>query len=91
MNITLTPEQVALIAKPIEDRLEQALRDTEAKTAKAVASLQRRANAKVDAANQRTNEWKQSYQAARKNLLAAHAEITELKRRLRQREEACTD
>lgn len=83
MNITLTSEQVALIAKPIEDRLEQTLRDADAKAARAAATLQRRTEAKVDAANQRANEWKQRYQATRKNLLSAYAEITELKRRSR--------
>ena len=83
MNITLTPEQILALVKPIEDRYDIALKGAKAKLAKESESMQRKANTKLNAANQRASEWKQSYQAARKNLLAAQAEITDLKRRLR--------
>lgn len=84
MNITLTQDQIELIARPIEERCERQIRELEAKAARSVAANKRRADARVEAARQRTSEWKQSYSDARSRLLAAQAEIVELKRRIRE-------
>ena len=71
-TITLTPKQIASIAKPVDGRAEKAL-----------ASYKRRADARVARADARTVEWKQHYRQARKSLIEARSEINELKRRLR--------
>jgi len=72
-TITLTPEQEQAIVAQNEEQ-----------NAKKYAALQRRTDSRVDRANQRANEWKVRYGDTRKRLLAALAENTELKRRIRE-------
>lgn len=72
-TITLTPEQEQAIVAQHEEQ-----------HAKKYAALQRRTDNRVDRANQRANEWRVRYGDARKRLLAALAENTELKRRIRE-------
>lgn len=82
-TITLTLEQQDAIAQPyVAAHIRRAAQE-KAEAAKAYAALQHRTDARVERADQRTAEWKQRYSEARKNLLAAHAEIATLKRRLR--------
>jgi hypothetical protein len=72
-TITLTTEQEQAIVAHREDQLN-----------KKYTALQRRTDSRVDRANQRANEWRVRYSEARKRLLAALAENTELKRRIRE-------
>jgi hypothetical protein len=71
-TIELTPEQVALVCKPI-----QAAAD------KRNVYDARKAERKLLKARAETQKWKSSYFDVRKNLLVAMADVKELKRRLR--------
>ena len=71
-TITLTPEQVALICKPIQMKADKRL-----------AYEARKAERKLLNAKAETTKWRSSYADVKRNLLAALTETTELKRRLR--------
>jgi uncharacterized protein with WD repeat len=72
LMIELTPEQVALICKPIQTAAD-----------KRMAYEARKAERKLTNAKAETAKWRSSYGDVKRNLLAALTETTELKRRLR--------
>ena len=82
-TITLTPEQEQAIVGAYTAETRKLLKQAEAATAKSQAALKRRTDARVDRANQRATVWKVRYSNTRKLFLAAQAEITLLKRKLR--------
>jgi predicted nucleic acid-binding Zn-ribbon protein len=70
MNITLTPEQVAQVAAvALKDAMTQAKRKDR---------LHQR---KLDAANERTVDWKTRAMNSRKDLLEARQEVRDLRQR----------
>lgn len=83
-TITLTPEQEQAIVGTYAAETRKLLTQAEAQLDKKYVALQRRTDSRVDRANQRANEWKVRYGDTRKRLLAALAENTELKRRIRE-------
>jgi predicted nucleic acid-binding Zn-ribbon protein len=71
MNITLTPEQVAQVAAvALKDAMTQAKRKDR---------LHQR---KLDAANERTVDWKTRALNCRKDLLEARQEVRDLRQRI---------
>lgn len=83
MNITLTPEQENAVVAKHAAEFERQLAVNIANHAKLAAALKRRADDRVDRAQQTAKDWKLRYQETRSKLLAAQAEIVVLKRRLR--------
>ena len=71
MNITLTPEQVAQVAAvALKDAMTQAKRKD------------RMHQRKLDAANERTVDWKTRAMTYRKDLLEARQEVRDLRQRI---------
>jgi predicted nucleic acid-binding Zn-ribbon protein len=71
MNITLTPEQVAQVAAvALKDAMTQAKRK------------ERLHQRKLDAANERTVDWKTRAMNYRKDLLEAREEMRDLRQRI---------
>ena len=84
MNITLTPEQIDAICKPVYDayelRFEKVLKDNMAH----VERLKRGYERKLEASKARANDWKMRYQSTRSELLKARAEIYALNKELKE-------
>lgn len=83
ITIVLTQAQIEAITTPAIQQFKADLVVQANDHARKVKALQRAANAKVDRANQRCNDWKLRYNETRKLLLAAQAENVVLKRRIR--------
>lgn len=82
-TITLTPDQVKAVVAKHALEFDRQLAMNVTNYNKIIAATKRRADAKVDRANQRTTDWKLKYEETRRKLLAAQAEIVALKRRLK--------
>lgn len=82
-TITLTAEQCRAIVQPYIEAHDKHSAQAAANSAKVYAALQRRTNARVERARQTAKSWKVRYSETRKALLAAQAEVHQLKRRLR--------